>query len=51
MYLSGVESADFRTILRFKIQARRLIEKAFQATVQTSKKLELLNLEHIAIES
>ncbi len=50
MYLFGVESPDFRTILRFKIQARRLIEKAFQATVQTSKKLELLNLEHIAID-
>jgi transposase len=50
MNLSGVESPDFRTILRFKIQARRLIEKAFQATVYTSKKLELLNLEHIAID-
>jgi len=50
MHLSGVESPDFRTILRFKIQARRLIEKTFQATVYTSKKLELLNLEHIAID-
>src|SRR5665648_256123 len=36
-YLSGVESPDFRTILRFKIQARRLIEKAFQTTVHTAK--------------
>ena len=49
-YLSGVESPDFRTILRFKIQARRLIEKAFQTTVHTAKRLELLNLEHIAID-
>jgi len=49
-YLSGVESPDFRTILRFKIQARRLIEKAFQTTEHTAKRLELLNLEHIAID-
>ena len=49
-YLSGVESPDFRTILRFKIQARKLIEKASQTTVHTAKRLKLLNLEHIAID-
>lgn len=48
MYLSGLELPDFRTILRFKIEAHELIEEAFKATVFTSKKLELLNLEHIA---
>src|SRR5664280_3686321 len=32
-YLSGKESPDFRTILRFKIQARRMMEKAFISTV------------------
>jgi hypothetical protein len=47
IYLSGVESSGFRTILRFKIEARELIEEAFQAT---SKKLNLLNLEHISID-
>lgn len=50
MYLSGIESPDFRTILRFKIEAKKLIEEAFEATVLTSKKLELLKLEHIAID-
>lgn len=50
MYLSGLESPDFRTILRFKIEAHELIEEAFKATVFTSKKLKLLNLEHIAID-
>ncbi len=50
IYLSGVESSGFRTILRFKIEAKELIEEAFQATVLTSKKLNLLNLEHISID-
>ncbi len=49
-YLSGVESPDFRTILRFKIEAKKLIEKAFQVTVLTAKKSGMLNLEHIAID-
>ena len=50
IYLSGKESPDFRTILRFKIQARRMIEKAFITTVHVAKELKLLNLEHIAID-
>jgi len=50
MYLSGLESPDFRTILRFKIEAHELIDEAFKAIVSTSKKLKLLNLEHIAID-
>ncbi len=50
IYLSGKESPDFRTILRFKIQARRMIEKAFITTVHIAKELKLLNLEHIAID-
>lgn len=50
MYLSGLESPDFRTIGRFKIEAQKLIEEAFKATVLTSKKLKLLKLEHIAID-
>ncbi|MEG3224983.1 MAG: hypothetical protein BME94_05540 [Methanobacteriales archaeon Met13] len=50
MHLSGLESPDFRTILRFKIEAHELIEEAFKATVLTAKKLELLKLEHIAID-
>jgi len=50
IYLSGKESPDFRTILRFKIQARRMIEKAFISTVHVVKKLKLLNLEHISID-
>ena len=49
-YLSGKESPDFRTILRFKIQARRMIEKAFISTVHIAKELKLLNLEHISID-
>jgi hypothetical protein len=49
-YLSGKESPDFRTILRFKIQARRLIEKAFLSTVRIAKKLNLLNLEHLSLD-
>src|ERR1039458_2258421 len=49
-YLSGKESPDFRTILRFKIQARRMIEKAFISTVHIAKKLNLLNLEHLSID-
>lgn len=48
-FLSGRDSPDFRTILRFKIEAKELIEKAFQATVLTAKKFGILNLEHIAI--
>jgi len=50
IYLSGKESPDFRTILRFKIQARRMIEKAFISTVHIEKELKLLNLEHISID-
>jgi transposase len=49
-YLSGRDSPDFRTILRFKIEAKELIEKAFQATVLTAKKSGILNLEHISID-
>lgn len=49
-YLSGVESPDFRTILRFKIEAKELIEKAFQATLLTAKRLGMLNFEYTAID-
>ncbi|MDZ4172523.1 MAG: IS1182 family transposase [Methanobacteriaceae archaeon] len=50
MYLTGAETPDFRTINRFKIEARELIEKVFQTTVFTAKKLGLIRLEHISID-
>ncbi|MGP8188297.1 MAG: transposase [Methanobacterium sp.] len=50
MYLSGLESPDFKTILRFKIEAKKLIEETFKATVFTAKKLKLIKFEHIATD-
>ncbi|MDO8825044.1 IS1182 family transposase [Methylophaga sp.] len=50
MFLTGTETPDFRTINRFKIEAQELIEKVFQTTVFTAKKIGLLQLEHISID-
>jgi len=50
MFLNGAGTLEFRTINRFKIEARELIEEVFQTTVFTAKKLGLIQLEHINID-
>lgn len=50
MYLSGMEKPDFRTICRFKIECAPQIEEAFKMTVKVAKDLEIVKLNHIAID-
>ena len=50
MYLSGMDKPDFRTICRFKIECSEQIQKAFETTIKVANKLEMVQLNHIAID-
>ncbi|MBM4240688.1 MAG: IS1182 family transposase [Euryarchaeota archaeon] len=50
MYLTGMETPDFRTICNFKIECQDLIEQAFKKTVTFSKSIGMVKLGHIAID-
>ena len=50
MYLSGMDKPDFHTICRFKIECSKQIEEAFEMTVNVAKNMDMVQLNHIAID-
>lgn len=50
MYISGNKTPSFPTICRFKQDNGDLIREAFKLTVRVAKDLDLVELEHIAID-
>lgn len=50
MYLSGMDKPDFHTICRFKIECNKQIEEAFKMTVNVAKSMDMVQLNHVAID-
>ncbi len=50
MYLTGMETPDFRTICNFKIECKVLIAQAFLETVHFAKSQGMVKLGHISID-
>ena len=50
MYITGNKTPSFTTICRFKQDNDELIREAFKLTVKVAKDLDLVELEHIAID-
>ncbi|WP_409200292.1 IS1182 family transposase [Methanobrevibacter sp. DSM 116169] len=50
MYLAGLQRPDFRTLNRFKVEEKELINVAFQKSILIAKEEGLVKINHIAID-
>nr|WP_302578573.1 transposase [Methanobrevibacter arboriphilus] len=50
IYLAGMQKPDFRTINRFKVEEKNLINEAFKKTILIAKEKDLVKINHIAID-
>lgn len=50
MFLAGLQRPDFRTLNRFKVEEKELINEAFQKSILLAKEEGLVKINHIAID-
>ena len=50
MCLTGIQKPTYRTILRFKVDYRDLIDEAFKTTLKIAKEEDLIKIHHASLD-